>query len=97
MTVATLPKIDGSTVTFIPLEDRGVCGPPLGEPLDCAMPTAGIRLWISGDGRCGPGCGNVARGASAPPYDDEGEFIWLAAGALTCIEEGGLTTRLERR
>ena len=95
MVATTLPKIEGPTVTSLPLEDRGLFGPPLGEPLDGPMPTAGLRLWTSGDGtvrtglwECGPGRFRTTFG------DDEGEFVWLVAGGLTCAEEGGPTTRL---
>jgi uncharacterized cupin superfamily protein len=95
MIATTTPRIDGTTVTAIPLEDRGLFGPPLGEPLDGPMPVAGLRLWTSGDGtvrtglwECGPGRFHTVFG------DDEGELIWLADGALTCVEDGGATTRL---
>ncbi len=95
MVAATLPKIEGPTVTSLPLEDRGLFSTPLGEPLDGPMPTAGLRLWTSGDGRirtglweCGPGRFRTAFG------DDEGEFIWLVAGTLTCAEDEGPTTKL---
>ncbi len=95
MVSTTLPKIEGPAAIAIPLEDRGLFGPPLGEPIDGPMPTAGLRLWTSSDGRvhsgvweCGPGRFRTAFG------DDEGECIWLVAGTLTCVEDGGPTTRL---
>ena len=50
MAPATLPKIEGPAVAAIALEDRGPFGPPLGEPLDGPMATAGLRLWTSADG-----------------------------------------------
>ena len=92
----TLPKIEGPAAITIPLEDRGVFGPPLGESLDGPMPTADLELWSSSDGtvrtgvwECGPGRFRTTFG------DDEGEFIWLVAGTLTCVEEGGPTPRLD--
>jgi uncharacterized protein len=89
------PKIDGSSVTHIPLEDRGVFGPPLGEALDGPMPVAGLRLWTSGDGTVRTGLWECGEGRFRTVFDDgEGEFIWLVAGSLTCVEDGGPTTRL---
>jgi uncharacterized protein len=95
MVATTVSKIEGLAALAIPLEDRGVFGPPLGEPLDGPMPTAGLQVWISSDGtvrtgvwECGPGRFRTTFG------DDEGEFIWLVAGTLTCVDEGGVTTRL---
>ena len=66
MVTTTLPKIEGPSVTSLLLEDRGLFGPPLGEPLDGPMPTAGLQLWISSDGTVRTG-GNAARAASARP------------------------------
>jgi hypothetical protein len=56
MVAVTLPKIEGPSVTSLLLEDRGVFGPPLGEPLDGPTSTAGLRLWAGGDDtiRTGP-------------------------------------------
>jgi uncharacterized protein len=95
MVAATLPMIEGSLVTSIPLEDRGPFGPPLGEPLDGPMPTAGLRLWTSGDGTIRTGLWECGPGRFRTTYDNEGEVIWLVAGTLTCTEVGGQTTRLE--
>jgi uncharacterized cupin superfamily protein len=94
MVATTLPKIEGSAALAIPLEDRGVFGPPLGEPLDGPMPTAGLRLWTSGDGQVRTGVWECGPGRFRTNYNDEGEFIWLVAGTLTCVEDDGLTTRL---
>lgn len=95
MIATRIPKIDGTMVTSIALEDRGLFGPPLGEPLDGPMPIAGLRLWTSADGtvrtglwECGPGRFRTTFGG------DEGECMWVVAGALTCVEDGGPTTRL---
>src|SRR5688500_14548597 len=87
MIAATLPKIEGSVVTSIPLEARGPFGPPLGEPLDGPMPTAGLRLWTSGDGTIRTGLWECGPGRFRTTYDDEGELIWLVAGTLTCVED----------
>ena len=95
MIAATLPKIEGSTVTSIHLEDRGPFGPPLGEALDGPMPTAGLGLWTSGDGTIRTGLWECGPGRFRTTYDDEGELIWLVAGTLICVEDGGPTTRLE--
>ncbi|MCD6029476.1 MAG: hypothetical protein K0S78_1650 [Thermomicrobiales bacterium] len=94
MVVTKSPKIEAPTVTTIPLENWGLFGPPLGEPIDGAMPTAGLRLWTSSDGTIRTGVWECGPGRFRTTYDDEGEFIWLVAGELTCIEAGGLTTRL---
>lgn len=94
MAPTTLPKIEGPTVTAIALEDRGPFGPPLGEPLDGPMATAGLRMWQSTDGSVRTGLWECAEGRFRTTYDAEGEFIWLVAGELTCSEQGGPTTRL---
>ena len=95
MIATKTPKIDGTTVTTITLEDSGPFGPPLGESLDGPMPTARLPLWTSGDGtirtavwECGPGRFRTTFGA------DEGDVIWLVAGALTCVEDGGPISRI---
>jgi uncharacterized cupin superfamily protein len=96
MAVATLPRIEGPAVTSMSLPDRGPFGPPLGEPLDGPMPTAGLRLWTSGDATIRTGLWECGPGRFRTSYDDdEGEFIWLVAGTLICTEAGGPTTRLE--
>ncbi len=89
------PKIEGPTVTAIALEDRGPFGPPLGEPLDGPMATAGLRLWTSADGTVRSGLWECTEGRFRTTFDsDEGEFVWLVAGTLTCSEHEGPTTRL---
>jgi uncharacterized cupin superfamily protein len=95
MVAPRLPMIEGPVVTAIPLADRGPFGPPLGEPLDGPMPTAGLQLWTSGDGTIRTGLWECGPGRFRTTYDDEGEFIWLVAGTLICTEAGGPTTRLE--
>ncbi len=95
MSATMTPKIDGTTVTALDLEARGLFGPPLGEPLDGPMPTAGLRLWESADGSLRTGLWECGAGRFRTTFDsDEGEFIWVVAGRLTCSEYGGPTTRL---
>jgi hypothetical protein len=67
MVATKSPKIDAPTVTTVPLEDWGVFGPPLGEPLDGPMPTGGSGSGPAETARFAPACGNVARAAFARP------------------------------
>ena len=87
-------KIDGPTVTSIALEDRGPFGPPLGEPLDGAMNTAGLRIWQSEDGSVHTGLWECTEGRFHTRFEGQGEVIWVVDGALTCVEDGGPTTQL---
>jgi uncharacterized protein len=88
-------KIDGSTVTSIDLEDRGLFGPPLGEPLAGPLSTAGLRLWQSKDESIRTGLWECTEGRFRTRFDDgEGEVIWVVDGTLTCLEDGGPTTHL---
>jgi uncharacterized cupin superfamily protein len=88
-------KIEGPAVTSIALKDWGPFGPPLGEPLDGPMSTAGLRLWQSEDESVRTGLWECTDGCFRTRFDDgEGEVIWVAAGTLTCVEDGGPTTRL---
>ncbi len=95
MTATMTLKIDGITVASIDLEDRGPFGPPLGEPLDGPMATAGLRLWESADGSVRTGLWECGEGRFHTTFDrGEGEFIWVVAGKLICAEDDGPTTRL---
>ncbi len=87
-------KIDGPTVTSIALEDRGPFGPPLGEPLDGAMNTAGLRIWQSEDGSVRTGLWECTAGRFRTRFEGEGEVIWVVGGTLTCLQDDGPTTRL---
>jgi uncharacterized cupin superfamily protein len=88
-------KIDDLTVTSIALEDRGPFGPPLGEPLEGPMSTAGLRLWQSGDETVRTGLWECTEGRFRTRFDDgEGEVIWVVAGTLTCVADDRPTTRL---
>lgn len=94
MTATTTPKIDGAALAAMDLEDRGLFGPPLGEPLDGPMATARRAIWQSADGAVTVGVWECAPGRFWTHYDGEGEFIQVVAGRLTCVEEDGPTTHL---
>ena len=95
MQTVTSAKIDGPAVTSIALEDWGLFGPPLGEPLAGPMRTAGLRLWQSGDASVRSGLWECTQGRFRTHFDDgEGEVIWLVDGTLTCVEDQGPITRL---
>lgn len=94
MTATATPKIDGSTAASMELEDRGPFGPPLGEPLDGPMATAGRRVWQSADGTITVGLWECAPGRFWTVFEGEGEFIRIVGGRLTCVEEGGATVQL---
>lgn len=87
-------KIAAGHAATAVLEDRGLFGPPQGEPLDGPMATAGRRLWQSADGGVSVGLWECAPGRFWTVYDGEGEFIQVVSGRMTCIEERGPTTHL---
>jgi len=87
-------KIERIAAATMDLEDRGPFGPPLGEPLDGPMATAGHRVWECADGAISVGVWECAPGRFRTVYDGEGEFIHIIAGRLTCVEEEGPTTHL---
>lgn len=95
MSATTMPKIDGATIASMELEERGVFGPPLGEPLDGPMATARREIWRSADGAITVGVWECAPGRFWTAFEaGEGEFICLVGGRLTCVEAGGPTTHL---
>ena len=94
MTAMSALKIDRASLASLPLEDRKLFGPPLGEPLDGPMATARRGLWQSGDGAIRVGLWACAPGRFWTMYDGEGEFIRVMDGRLTCVEDGGPTTHL---
>jgi uncharacterized cupin superfamily protein len=88
-------KVEAAAVTSIALEEWGLFGPPLGEPLDSPMSTAGLRLWQSGDASIRTGLWECTEGRFRTHFDTgEGEVIWVANGTLTCVEDDGPTTQL---
>lgn len=97
MIAMTAVKIDGASLTSLPLEERKLFGPPLGEPLDGPMETARRQLWRSGDESTGVGLWECAPGRFWTLFDGDGEFLRILEGRLTCIEEGGPTTYLGPR
>jgi hypothetical protein len=91
----TALKIDGASLASLPLAERKPFGPPLGEPLDAPMTTAGLRVWQSGDESVRTGLWECTEGRFRTRFDDgEGEVIWVVNGALTCVEDEGPTTQL---
>ena len=88
-------RVGSDEAASVALEDRGLFGPPLGEPLDGPMATAGLQLWQSADGRVRTGLWSCTEGRFRTAFgDDEGEFVWVVSGSLTCAEDGGPTTEL---
>ena len=88
-------RVGGDEAASVALEDRGPFGPPLGEPLDGPMATAGLRLWQSADGWVRTGLWSCGEGRFQTAFgDDEGEFVWVVSGSLTCVEDGGPTAEL---
>ena len=88
-------RVGDDEAATIPLEGRGLFGPPLGEPLDGPMATAGYRWWHSVDGRVRTGLWSCTEGRFHTTFGhDEGELIWVVSGSLTCIADDGLTTAL---
>ena len=88
-------RMGGDEAAAIALEDWGPFGPPLGEPLDGPMATAGLRWWHSADGLMRTGLWSCTEGRFRTAFGHhEGEFIWIVSGSLTCDEDGGPTTTL---
>ncbi len=95
MATSTTLKIDGSSVATMELQDRGLFGPPLGVALAGPMTTAGRRIWQSADGLVWTGMWSCTEGRFRTAFEGcDGEFIWIVAGRLTCVEDGGPTTNL---
>ena len=79
----------------IALEDRGTVWAPTGRAARRAHSTAGLRLWQSGDASIRTGLWECSEGRFRTCFDEgEGEVIWVVDGTLTCIEDGGPTSRL---
>ncbi len=88
-------RLGGDEAASVTLENQGPFGPPLGEPLDGPMATAAFCWWQNSDGRIRTGLWSCGEGRFQTAFgDDEGEFIWVVSGALTCVEAGGATASL---
>jgi uncharacterized protein len=88
-------RVSGDEAASATLADQGPFGPPLGEPLDGPMATAGLPWWHSADDRVRTGLWSCTGGRFHTAFGgDEGEFIWVVSGSLTCAEDGGPTTAL---
>jgi uncharacterized cupin superfamily protein len=76
------------------LEDWGPLEPPLATATGDPMPTRGLDLWTSDDESISTGTWECEPGPSRWDFADNGEFIHVLAGRMTCTHDDGTAVEL---
>ena len=88
------PNLHAGELDTSELEDWGPLEPPLATPLGGEMPTHGLDLYATEDGTISSGTWQVGPGNSRWDMPDEGEFIHVLSGRMTCTEDDGTVTEV---
>jgi uncharacterized protein len=76
------------------LDDWGTLEPPLATALGGPMATFGLELYATDDGAISTGTWECGPGNSRWDMPDEGEFIHVLSGRMTCTEDDGTVTEV---
>lgn len=76
------------------LEDWGPLEPPLATATGDPMPTRGLDLWTNDDESISTGTWECEPGPSRWDFTDNGEFIHVLSGRMTCTHDDGSSVEL---
>ena len=90
----TTPHLRAAELDTTALEDWGPLALPLAAPLAGPMPTHGLSLYETADGAVTTGTWQCGTGESRWDFTDNGEFIHVLSGSMTCVEDDGTVTEV---
>jgi uncharacterized cupin superfamily protein len=85
----TTPTFRAAELSDEELEDWGDLEPPLATATGAPMPTHGLDLWVSDDESISTGTWQCAPGPSRWEFTDNGEFVHVLTGRMTCRHDDG--------
>jgi uncharacterized protein len=88
------PNVQAGELETADLDDWGLLEPPLAIPLDGDMATHGLDLYATEDGSISTGVWQCGPGNSRWDMPDEGEFIHVLSGRMTCTADDGTVTEV---
>ena len=90
----TTPHVHAAELTTEELSDWGPLALPLAAPLGAPMATHGQALYATEGGAISTGIWQCGPGESRWDFTDNGEFIHVLAGSMTCREDDGTVTEI---
>lgn len=90
----TTPNFRAGDLDSDHLEDWGPLALPLATSVGGVMATHGFSLFGTDDGSISTGTWQCAPGESRWDFTDNGEFIHVLSGSMTCREDGGTVTEV---
>ena len=90
----TTAHVQAAELSTEQLTDWGPLAPPLATPLGAAMATHGQALFATDDGAISTGVWQCGPGDSRWDFTDNGEFIHVLSGSMTCREDDGTVTEI---
>lgn len=88
------PHLRAADLATSDLEDWGPLELPLAAPLGAPMPTHGRSLYENADGSLSTGTWECGPGESRWDFTENGEFIHVLSGSMTCVEDDGTITEV---
>ncbi len=88
------PHLRAAELDHTDLEDWGRLEPPLAQPLEGELATAGVSLWEADDEHVSTGVWQCSPGLSRWEFTDTGEFIQVISGHMTCSRDDGTSMDL---
>jgi uncharacterized protein len=88
------PNLRAGDMTNEQMEDWGPLAMPLAAPLGDAMATHGKSMFETADGTISTGTWQCGPGHSRWDFVNNGEFIHVLSGSMTCTEDDGTTTEV---